>query len=163
VLVASCIMFVSLQLPNIAPAHIVHPLAHVCERTRDTRYNFSGYIVSDCGGVADVVNPRYPARRECIANVNGTVHNDPDDSCFLAGSSGDASTMAMNAGTDLDCGSVFTEGIAKAVASGAVSETRVRLSVERLFEARLRLGEFDPPDHNPYASTHPRLKTATWL
>lgn len=88
-----------------------------------------GYIVSDCGGVRDLGNSRYPAEQQCIANVAGKVHNDNRSSCFLPplpkkGQS--VAGVAMNAGCDLDCGPAFTSGLGAALKSGEVNATRLR-------------------------------------
>lgn len=45
---------------------------------------FKGYIVSDCGGVADLANKRYPADPGCIANQHGAIHNNDSDACFFS-------------------------------------------------------------------------------
>ena len=65
------------------------------------QFGFEGYIVSDCGGVADLGNRRYPASQQCIANINGTPHNDNQSGCFLPPLPAKGQTVAgvaMNAG-----------------------------------------------------------------
>eukprot|EP00040_Diaphanoeca_grandis_P022702 m.122523 g.122523 ORF g.122523 m.122523 type:complete len:819 (+) comp28928_c0_seq1:2-2458(+) len=112
------------------------------------QFNFSGYIVSDCGGVADVTNARYPAEKSCIENVNDSVHNAAG--CLLKPNGSSATTMAMNGGCDLDCGSAFTNGITASLSRGEVTMERVNLALNRLFLTRMKLGEFDDGASQPY-------------
>ena len=65
------------------------------------QFGFDGYIVSDCGGVGDLGNARYPASQQCIANVDGKPFNDNRSSCFLPPLPEKGQTVAgvaMNAG-----------------------------------------------------------------
>eukprot|EP00041_Stephanoeca_diplocostata_P007905 m.113522 g.113522 ORF g.113522 m.113522 type:complete len:800 (+) comp17087_c0_seq5:262-2661(+) len=114
--------------------------------------NFTGYIVSDCGGVADIENPRYPSQASCIANVNGRVHNDNSSSCFLHSNFNGSTVvgMGMNGGCDMDCGDVYAHGLQKSVQSGEVGGARITQALQRLFLARMRLGDFDSPEVQPY-------------
>src|SRR5574337_279030 len=90
-------------------------------------WGFEGYVVSDCGAVGDI----FEGHR-------------------LAHSLEEASAMAVKAGCDLDCGEEY-RALVKAVRQGLISEARIDRSVKRLFEARFRLGMFDPPEMVPYA------------
>lgn len=45
--------------------------------------------------------------------------------------------------------------ISKAVAQGKLDEAVIRKAVKPLFYTRMRLGLFDPPGLNPYASLDP--------
>lgn len=109
--------------------------------------NFTGYIVSDCGGVADIENPRYPSQTACIANVDGRVHSDNSSACFLSvdfnGST--VAGLGMNSGCDMDCGDVYAHQLQSSVQSGEVDAARVTQALKRLFLARMRLGDFDSP------------------
>jgi beta-glucosidase len=89
-------------------------------------WKFDGYVVSDCDSVADVNRGHHYA--------NDNPH---------------ASAVSLAAGTDLDCGSTY-RALAGAVKSGLVPKAELDRAVERLFEARFRLGMFDPPGSNPY-------------
>ena len=65
----------------------------------------------------------------------------------------DAAAAAINGGCDLE-DSNFAENVfavlGDAVKQGLVKEEAIDASVYRLFMARMRLGEFDPPEMNPY-------------
>lgn len=90
-------------------------------------WKFPGYVVSDCGAIADIFAHHHQV---------GTVE--------------EASAQAVIAGTDLSCGQEYLS-LANAVHQGLISEGEIERSVRRLFEARFRLGMFDPPDQVPYS------------
>jgi beta-glucosidase len=93
-------------------------------------WGFDGYVVSDCGAVAD---------------VSGGHKFAPDYA--------HASAAAIKAGTDLECQyrqwAAFTE-LPNAVKQGLVAEADLDRAVKRLFAARFRLGMFDPPESYAY-------------
>jgi len=92
-------------------------------------FGFEGYVVSDCGAIADF------HQSHCITK-------DYKESAALA----------MNMGCDLNCGSTYVH-LREAYDEGLVTEETVTRSVERLFEARFRLGMFDSDceyDNIPY-------------
>ncbi|CAG5116467.1 unnamed protein product, partial [Candidula unifasciata] len=96
-------------------------------------WNFTGYVVGDEGAVQNVL--------QRFHYVN---------------SSADAAAACVNAGTNLELPdpsepTIFTS-IVDAVSQGKLTEALVRERVKPLFYTRMRLGEFDPPDENPYAS-----------
>jgi beta-glucosidase len=91
-------------------------------------WGFKGYVVSDCGAIEDIYR-----------------HHG------LAASREEAAAMALRAGCDLNCGDTFC-GLSGAVIMGLVGEEDLDRAVARLFEARFRLGMFDPPEMVPYAS-----------
>jgi beta-glucosidase len=98
------------------------------------RWGFSGYVVGDCGAVADVLNHHH---------VAPTLEQ--------------AAVRALEAGTDLDCGGTYTR-LAGAATNGRASVTAgVRQAIDqalgRLFAVRFRLGMFDPPERVPWAHT----------
>ncbi|MBR6772088.1 MAG: glycoside hydrolase family 3 C-terminal domain-containing protein [Clostridia bacterium] len=82
-------------------------------------FGFDGYVVSDCGAICDF-------------NENHKVTSNTAESAALA----------VNSGCDLNCGSAY-QWLKTAVALGLLSEETVTKAVERLFEARIRLGQFD--------------------
>jgi beta-glucosidase len=86
------------------------------------KWKFSGYVVSDCGAVGDVYRGHH-----------------------YADSMAEAAAKAVNAGTDLDCGSEY-KTLVGAVHKGYITEAEIDRSVERLFAGRFRLGMFDAPD-----------------
>jgi beta-glucosidase len=97
-------------------------------------WGFQGYVVSDCGAVADVFNWHHYAAT-------------PEQGV----------TAVFEAGTDLICGdyrrNMTTEpdAIISAVRSGMLPEAVVDRALRRLFGARFRLGLFDPAASVPYA------------
>jgi beta-glucosidase len=90
-------------------------------------WGFKGYVVSDCDAIADIYKNHHFAKtaEEGVA-------------------------VAVKAGTDLTCGYEYNSLI-PAVKQGLISEAEIDRSVKRLFEARFRLGMFDPPEMVPYS------------
>lgn len=92
-------------------------------------WGFKGHIVSDCAAIADLFLP----------TSHGYVAT-PEE----------AVARAITAGTDLICAefgpdkSVDPQIIVRAVEQGLLSEAAVDRAARRLFEARIRLGMFDP-------------------
>jgi beta-glucosidase len=99
------------------------------EKTLREAWGFEGYVVSDCGAIGDLV----------------TGH-------AVADSLERAAAMALEAGTDLSCGSEFG-ALGRARAQGAVTDASIDRAVARLFAARFRLGMFDPPALVPWSGT----------
>ena len=101
-------------------------------------WGFQGYVVSDCGAVADVFGGHHfsPTPEQGVAAV-------------------------FKAGMDLICGdyrhAMSTEhtAILNAVHQGLLSEADLDRSLRRLFTARFRLGMFDPPSAVPYSRITP--------
>jgi beta-glucosidase len=91
------------------------------------QWGFDGHVVSDCGAIYDI-----------YANHK------------FAGSSEAAAADAVKAGDDLCCGTDYNS-LTRAVKAGLISETEIDTAVSRLFEARFRLGLFDPPEKVPFA------------
>ena len=97
------------------------------EHLRDA-WGFKGFVVSDCGAIVD---------------VNQGHKKTPDIMHSAA--------MSLQAGTDLSC-SMWTPGfntLADAVRQGLVTEDLVTQAAERLYEARIRLGLFEPQGSSP--------------
>ncbi|HEY0378515.1 MAG TPA: glycoside hydrolase family 3 C-terminal domain-containing protein [Pyrinomonadaceae bacterium] len=90
-------------------------------------WGFDGYVVSDCGAIEDIYK-----RHQFVKT--------PEE----------ASAVAVKRGTDLECGDTYRALVA-AVKQGQVSEAELDRALKRLFEARFRLGMFDPPEMVPYA------------
>ena len=63
----------------------------------------------------------------------------------------EASALAVKRGTDLECGDTY-KSLVNAVKQALISEAEIDRALKRLFEARFRLGMFDPPSIVPYAS-----------
>jgi beta-glucosidase len=92
-----------------------------------TQWEFPGYVVSDCGAINDIY-----AHHKLVET--------PEE----------AAALAVKSGTDLNCGRTYHH-LLKAVEKELITEAEIDVAVERLFEARFRLGMFDPPDRVTYA------------
>jgi len=90
-------------------------------------WGFAGYVVSDCGAIEDIYKGHGFAKSE-----------------------GQASAMAVKAGTDLACGREYGS-LVQAVKDGRISEAEIKTAIKRLMTARFRLGMFDPPEMVPYS------------
>ncbi|MEM3908320.1 MAG: glycoside hydrolase family 3 C-terminal domain-containing protein, partial [Nitrososphaerota archaeon] len=90
-------------------------------------WGFKGYVVSDCDAIYDIwANHHYVS------------------------TPAEAAAVAIKAGTDLNCGGTCQKCVGKAIADGLMTEADVDVALVRLFTARIRLGEFDPPEMVPY-------------
>src|SRR5215216_6306709 len=90
-------------------------------------WGFGGYVVSDCDAVADIYNKH---------NFKKTQE--------------EGVAVAVKTGTDLTCGYEY-RALPAAARQGLITEAEIDTAVKRLFEARFRLGMFDPPASVPYA------------
>ena len=97
------------------------------------RWEFSGYVVGDCGAVEDVFYNHHAAPT------------------LAAGAA-----AALRAGTDLDCGRGY-RALGEALAAGLVAETDLDRALVRLLSARFRLGVFDPPGRVPWSNLPPAV------
>ena len=93
-------------------------------------WGFEGYVVSDCGAINDI-----HLRHKVVATP------------------AEAAALAVRAGCDLECGwcGGTYAALTEAVQQGLISEAEIDTAVIRLFEARMRLGMFDPAERVPYA------------
>jgi len=97
-------------------------------------WGFQGFVVSDCGAVADV----------------SKGHR-------FAPTAAAATAAVFKAGMDLVCADTRNNmdmeqaGILDAVHQGLLSEAALDRALHRLFVARFRLGLFDPPASVPYS------------
>jgi len=91
------------------------------------RWDFAGYVVSDCGAIRDI-----------YANHK------------IVGIAEEAAALGIKRGCDLNCGNTY-QSLAAAVDQGLLTEEELNLSVKRLFTARMKLGMFDPPERVAYA------------
>jgi len=101
------------------------------EKILRQEWGFEGFVVSDCGAVGYVWRPHQYAH-----------------------SGAEAAGVCLSAGTDLNCGSFYTN-MAEAIDKGFADEKQVDQSVTRLFHARMRLGMFDPWKQQPYLQYPP--------
>src|SRR5215475_5123471 len=90
-------------------------------------WGFQGYIVSDCGAIADIYR----------------FHK-------VKPNAAEASAAAVKAGTDLTCGNEY-RSLVDAVKNGLITEAEIDRSLQRLFVARFKLGMFDPPERVPFS------------
>jgi beta-glucosidase len=97
------------------------------ERILRKEWKFNGYMVSDCWAVSDIYqfHKIVPTKEE-------------------------ASAMSVKAGTDLECGNAFPS-LVTAVKKNLITEKEIDVAVKRLFTARMKLGQFDPPELVPYS------------
>lgn len=102
-----------------------------------SQWGFDGYVVSDCGAISDFFK-------------NHKVVDTPEE----------AVAMAFNTGCDLFCcigigamknKRVKWDWIKSAIEKGLLTENIIDKSIKRLFNARFKLGMFDPPEIVPYA------------
>ena len=91
------------------------------------QWNFQGYVVSDCGAIADIY-------------INHKFVKTPEE----------AAALAVKAGCDLECGDTYRY-LNQAVQEGFLQESDIDRAVKRLFTARFKLGLFDPHELVPYA------------
>jgi beta-glucosidase len=91
-------------------------------------WQFPGYIVSDCGAIADIY--RFHKYKATAA---------------------EASAVAVKAGTDLTCGTEY-RSLVDAVNNGLITEGEIDTSLKRLLVARFKLGMFDPPERVPWSN-----------
>lgn len=87
-------------------------------------WGFNGIVVSDCGAIADFYNEK--------------GHQTHPDAAT-------ASSDAVLAGTDLECGSSY-KSLIESVRQGLIREDDIDVSITRLMKARFELGEMD--DHS---------------
>lgn len=92
-------------------------------------WGFDGYIVSDCEAI---VNFYQKGRHEVVETKE------------------EAAAMAVQAGTDLNCGGTY-KALVKAVQDGLISEEEIDVAVKRLMKARMLLGQFDPANDVKYS------------
>lgn len=91
-------------------------------------WGFQGYVVSDCGAIADIFE-----------------HHK------ISKTGAEAAALAVKSGTDLNCGSVYQSALLEAVQQKLLPEEEINTAVRRLFMARFKLGMFDPPELVKYA------------
>ncbi|XP_067675245.1 uncharacterized protein [Haliotis asinina] len=96
-----------------------------------TEWGFKGYVVSDEAAIENIITEHH--------YLNNSV--DTVAACVKAGSN-----LELSYNKDEP---VFFS-VVDAVKQGKLTEDEVRTSVKTLFNVRMRLGEFDPPEMNQY-------------
>lgn len=94
--------------------------------TLRNRWHFPGYVVSDCDAIHDIYASHH-----------------------YTNTAEEAVALSVKKGCDLDCGDTY-RALNNAVKQGLITEADIDVSVKRLYEARFRLGLFDPDDQVPY-------------
>ncbi|MBV8113326.1 MAG: glycoside hydrolase family 3 C-terminal domain-containing protein, partial [Silvibacterium sp.] len=99
------------------------------------KWNFKGYVVSDCGAVVDIYqNHHYKATQAQASAIS--LERGMDNECV-------DSTFKVKDNHDY-------KPYLYAVKEGYLKESDIDTAVIRLFTARMKLGMFDPPDMVPY-------------
>lgn len=88
-------------------------------------WGFGGYVVSDCWAINDFWEP---GKHELVKTP------------------AQAAALAVDRGTDLNCGSVYDPNLTEAVLKNLIDESKINTALSRLFIARFKLGMFDPDD-----------------
>ena len=104
---------------------------HFLQDVLRDQWGFDGYITSDCGGVGGVARSHH---------YTETVP--------------EAAAASLEAGTNLNCGDSYRH-LGQALQDGHVTEELIHERTKQLFKTRFRLGMFDDPAGNPYASIGP--------
>jgi beta-glucosidase len=91
------------------------------------KWGFKGYVVSDCHAIGWM----------------HTAHK-------YVNTAEEAAAISVKAGLDLECGNTF-RALNEAVKQGLITEKEIDIAVKRVFEARFRLGVFDPIERVKYA------------
>jgi beta-glucosidase len=138
--------------PSAADVHLIDTLA------RQT-FGFTGYFTSDCDAIFEIVAGHHWQPPGWSRPVNNTERH----------------ALANSAGEDLDCNAGFHDGfdygnsVPTAVGQGIKTPTDVYnvndvdTSLQRLFTARMELGEFDDIASEPYVKTaRSQLAPGTW-
>jgi beta-glucosidase len=99
-----------------------------------TDWGFTGYVVSDAGGIS------------CIANNHHYTSNQQT-----------ACAAAISAGCDLDLGSAYQIDLYNARNAGLVADSLIDRSLRLVLTARFRLGMFDNASLVPYSKLAPSV------
>ena len=96
-------------------------------------WGFDGYVVSDCGGVSQVLTAhKFVKNRETAA------------------------ALCLRAGLDLECGdSYYIKPLKNAYEAYMVTDEDIDRAAGRILTARMRLGLFDSGENNPYTKISP--------
>jgi beta-glucosidase len=94
--------------------------------TARNQWNFSGYVVSDCGGVGD---------------ISGYEHTNASETAAIG---------LRDGGVDINCGGGLTNHICAAIKEGLVEEAVLDASLERSMTLLLDAGMFDPLEQQPF-------------
>ncbi|MEC3992125.1 glycoside hydrolase family 3 C-terminal domain-containing protein [Actinacidiphila sp. DG2A-62] len=136
--------------PSVADTYTTNQIA---QRT----YGFGGYITSDCGAVGTTYQT-FPSGHNWAPpgwTTDGKGGNatwtETATGRTLPGAAG-GQAYALRAGTDVNCTGTeaTTPGLEQAIQAGVLSEGVIDNALVHLFTVRMRTGEFDPVDKQPY-------------
>jgi beta-glucosidase len=100
------------------------------------KWNFQGYVVSDCGAVINIFVDHHFTKSQA-----------------------EASSLSLQRGMDNECADFFAKvnddhdykPYLDAYKQGILKESEIDTTLTRLFTARMKLGMFDPPEMVPYS------------
>lgn len=92
-------------------------------------WGFDGYVVTDCWAVADF----YVEGRHDFTET-----------------AAEAAAIALKSGSDVNCGDSFPH-LQEAYDKGMITDEDLNIALQRLFEARYKLGMFDNPSDVPFS------------
>lgn len=101
-----------------------HP--YLMQEVLRKKWGFKGYFVSDCWAIVDF----YEGHK-------------------VVDTPAEAAAIALNAGTNLNCGSTYPE-LVNAVKQGLTTEAEIDKNLRELLPTRFKLGLFDPPGLVPF-------------
>ncbi|MCC9642436.1 glycoside hydrolase family 3 C-terminal domain-containing protein [Rhodopirellula sp. JC740] len=127
----ACSLMASYNAINGTPNNINHWLL---TDVLKNRWNHSGFVVSDLGGVRTMVNGHEQKRMSYV----------------------DAVAKSLTAGCDFS-GPEYERYIPLALREGKITEERLNDAVRRVLTVRFRLGEFDPPESVAYHNLSPEI------
>jgi beta-glucosidase-like glycosyl hydrolase len=97
-------------------------------------YGMLGYVTGDCAAVDDIYSGH-----------------------FYVETPAEAAAVALIAGVDSDCGSVYQRFAIEALDKGYVTIDAIDRALRNMFTIRMRTGEFDPAPMVTYAQYQPNL------
>ncbi|HEX4084477.1 MAG TPA: glycoside hydrolase family 3 N-terminal domain-containing protein [Chthoniobacteraceae bacterium] len=93
------------------------------QRILRQEWGFQGYVVSDCGAPEQFIHKH-----------------------GIASTEAQAAALAVIAGVDMECGSVYKHGLAEALDEGLVTQEQVDAVVRPILRAKFDLGLFEHPE-----------------
>ena len=120
------------------------------------RWGFGGFVVSDCGAVADIYQLDRHHWKPTADNMKDAAVSYDELSPFVTKqgyvTEQGAVALSLMAGLDLNCGFAFEGYLGQALEDGLVTIGDIDKALTRIFTSRFATGEFDPVENVPYAS-----------
>lgn len=120
------------------------------------RWGFGGFVVSDCGAVADIYQldrhhwqPTEEDMEDAAITYEELVNYVTRQGYVTEPG---AVALSLMAGLDLNCGFAFEGYLGQALEDGLVTMGDVDKALTHVFTSRFATGEFDPPEMVPYTS-----------